>query len=107
MEAYTFFASLSETVPDIPPDSIVSRTLYTTEQVKVIVFGFAPGQELSEHTSSQAAALYFVRGEADLTLGEDKLDARPGTWAHMPPRLPHSIVAKTPVIMLLLLFQNS
>jgi quercetin dioxygenase-like cupin family protein len=106
METYTYFASLAETLPDIPPDSIISRTLYTTEQVKVIMFGFAPGQELSEHTSSQSAALYFVQGEADLTLGTDKMDAHPGTWAHMPPRMPHSVVARTPVIMLLLMFQK-
>jgi quercetin dioxygenase-like cupin family protein len=72
----------------------------------VILFGFAPGQELSEHTSSLSAALYFVQGEADITLGEDKKEARPGTWAHMPPHMPHSVVAKTPVIMLLLMFQK-
>jgi quercetin dioxygenase-like cupin family protein len=106
MDSYTYFPNLAQTLADIPPDTIISRTLYTTEQVKVIMFGFSPGQELSEHTSSQSAALYFVQGDADITLGGDKLDAHPGTWAHMPPRMPHSVLAKTPVIMLLLMFQQ-
>jgi len=46
-----------------------------------------------------------VRGEADLTLGGDAHAARAGTWAHMDANLPHSIKARTPVTMLLLLFK--
>jgi hypothetical protein len=47
---YSYIASLIEQVKDIPPDSIVSRTFYSDEQMKAILFGFAAGQELSEHT---------------------------------------------------------
>jgi hypothetical protein len=38
-----------------------------------------------------------------MTLGDDKLEAEPSTWVHMPKGLRHSIQAKTPVVMLLLL----
>lgn len=102
---YTFIPNLLEQVPEIPPDSIISRTVYSDNEVKSILFAFAAGQELSEHTSSQMAILYFVQGEADLTLGEDTMTAQTGTWVHMPPHLPHSILARTPVIMLLLMFK--
>ncbi|HEX3052531.1 MAG TPA: cupin domain-containing protein [Aggregatilineaceae bacterium] len=104
MPDYHFFDNLVAAIPDLQPDSIISRTLYTTDQLKVIMFGFAPGQELSEHTSVYSAALYFVQGDADITLGGDHLEAHAGTWAHMPPQMPHSVVARTPVIMLLLMF---
>jgi quercetin dioxygenase-like cupin family protein len=50
--------------------------------------------------------LYFVQGEAGLTLGDDSMAAQAGTWVHMPPQLPHSIVAKTPVVMFLLLLKT-
>ena len=103
---YAFIANLQEQTPPIPADSIVSRTLHSDDDVKVILFGFAAGQELSEHTAAMPAMLYFVQGEADLTLGEDSLAAQAGAWAHMPPHLPHSIVAKTPVVMLLLMFKS-
>lgn len=103
---YTYIANILEQTPDVPTDSIISRTVYRDEQIKVILFGFAAGQELSEHTASQAAQLYFVQGEADLTLGEDSLSAQAGTWVHMPPKLPHSITAKTPVFMLLTMFNT-
>jgi quercetin dioxygenase-like cupin family protein len=102
---YTYVPDISDLVTEVPDDSIVSRTFYTDDRVKAILFGFAAGQELSEHTASQPAVLHFLQGEADLTLGDDEMEAQPGTWVHMPPNLAHSVVAKTPVVMLLLLMQ--
>lgn len=106
-QTYSYISNLLEQIPDIPPDSIVSRTIYSDKEVKAILFAFAAGQELSEHTASQVASLYFAQGEADITLGDDRLTAQPGTWVHMPPHLPHSIEAKTPVLMLLTMFKPS
>jgi quercetin dioxygenase-like cupin family protein len=103
---YHYLADLASEIPAIPGDSIISRTFYTDEQIKAILFGFDTGQELSEHTASSPAILYFISGEADLTLGGDPQQAQPGTWVHMDAKLPHSIKAKTPVTMLLLLLQT-
>jgi quercetin dioxygenase-like cupin family protein len=103
---YTYIASLSMQLEDIPGDSIVSRNLYTDEQVKAILFGFAEGQELSEHTASQPAIIHILRGDARLTLGDDTVEAAAGAWVHMPARLRHSVYAKTPLIMLLLLLRK-
>lgn len=100
--AYTHIADLAkETEP--PADGILSRTLYNNDRVKAVVFGFGQGEELSEHTASMPAILHFVKGEATLSLGDDTVEARAGTWVHMPAELKHSIHAKTPVMMLLLL----
>lgn len=89
-------------LPDVPPpDSIVSRTFYSDDRLKAILFGFAAGQELSEHTAARPAILHFLQGEARLTLGDHATTAGPGTWVHMQPHLPHSIYAETEVVMLL------
>jgi quercetin dioxygenase-like cupin family protein len=101
---YTYIADLAKQV-DIPVDGILSRTLHEDEQVKVVLFGFGVGQELSEHTASMPAILHIVQGEALLTLGDDSLDAEAGAWVHMPPGLRHGVYAKTPVVMLLLLIK--
>ena len=105
--AYTFIADVIGQLPDLSPDTILSRTLYNDAQVKVVLFGFAAGQELSEHTASTPALLHILRGEATLTLGNDTLEAHEGTWAHMPAQLPHSVLARTPVVMLLLLLKDT
>jgi hypothetical protein len=39
-----------------------------------------------------------------VTLGDDTHELTAGSWMQMPPRLKHSILAKTPLIMLLLMF---
>jgi len=73
--------------------------------IKAVIFGFGQGQELSEHTAAKPAMLFFVKGEATVGLGDDVKDAQPGTWVHMPANLKHSIKAKTPVVMLLILLK--
>ena len=102
MSDYTVFLDLAkETQP--PDKGILSRTLYNDDRLKVVLFGFAQGEELSEHTASMPAVLHFLQGEAKLVLGDDTVEANPGTWVHMAKGLRHSIQAKTPVVMLLLL----
>jgi quercetin dioxygenase-like cupin family protein len=101
---YTHFSNLAkETQP--PEKGILSRTLFNDDRLKVVVFGFAQGEELSEHTASMPAVLHFLQGEARLTLGADAVEATAGTWVHMPKGLRHSIQAQTPVVMLLLLLK--
>jgi quercetin dioxygenase-like cupin family protein len=88
-----------------PADGILSRTVYQDDRLKAVAFGFGQGQELSEHTASKPAMLFFVKGEASVGLGDDLRDAQAGTWVHMPAGLKHSIKAKTPVVMLLVLLK--
>ncbi len=97
--------ALGEQFPDIPADSILSRTIYGDEQVKAVLFNFAAGQELSEHTAAMPAIIHILQGEARLTLGGEALEAGAGTWVHMAANLPHSLLAKTPVTMLLLMLK--
>jgi quercetin dioxygenase-like cupin family protein len=86
-----------------PADGILSRTAFQDDQIKAVVFGFGQGQELSEHTAAKPAMLFVVKGEATGGLGDDVQEAHVGTWVHMPANLKHSIKAKTPVVMLLVL----
>ncbi|NJL56923.1 MAG: cupin domain-containing protein [Blastochloris sp.] len=104
MTDYTMIPDLEGLIDAIQPESIVSRTFYKDNQMKAILFGFDTGQELSEHTSSQIAIIQIVKGEATVTLGDDTYQLVAGAWMHMPPRMKHSITAKTPLLMLLLMF---
>ena len=103
---YTYFADLAAEA-EVPENGILSRTLHNDDHVKVVLFGFAAGQELSAHTAAMSAMLYFVKGDAKVTLGEDVQDVGAGAFAYMPPQLPHAIVATTPVVMLLSMYKQS
>jgi quercetin dioxygenase-like cupin family protein len=102
--AYTHILDLAKEV-EPPKDGILSRTVFQDETIKAVAFGFAQGQELSEHTAAKPALLYFVKGDAKVGLGDDVKDALAGTWIHMPAGLKHSIKANSPTVMLLVLLK--
>jgi quercetin dioxygenase-like cupin family protein len=105
LDKFTYIADLKDKLEKIPDDSIVSRTLFSDDNLKGVLFGFAPGQELSEHTASAPAVIHILEGRGRLTLGDENLEAKPGTWVHMQPNTPHSLLAETPLVMLLLLIK--
>jgi len=104
MTPYTHFNDLA-TQAQPPEKGILNRTIHNDEKLKAVLFGFAKGEELSEHTASMPAVLHFLQGDARVTLDDDVIQATPNTWVHMPAGQRHSIQAKSPVVMLLLLIK--
>ncbi|MDZ7639123.1 MAG: cupin domain-containing protein [Bryobacterales bacterium] len=104
-EKYVLVEDLREHTT-VPERGILSTTLQTDDRSKIIQFVFAPGQELSAHTAPVPAILYFAKGEADLTLGDEQKQAAEGTLVHMAAQLPHGIKAKTEVVMLLIMLKG-
>lgn len=99
---YTLVNDLGTEI-SIPEKGILSHTIHNDDGVKVILFGFAPGQELTAHTAPMPATIQVLEGEATVTLGGDTVEVKAGTFIHMTPQLTHGIVAKTPLRMLLIL----
>ena len=98
---YSYHPNLISSLPKITEDSIISRSLFKNEKMDVTLFGFAAGQELTEHTSSHIAIIQVLEGELELTLGNDKMVAQAGAWVRMAPNLPHSLKAANRAVMLL------
>lgn len=103
---YQVIPNLADLLPEVTPDSITSRTVHKDNGLKTVLFSFAQGQSLSEHSAAQPAVIHILSGEATITLGTDIYEAQAGTWIYMTPRLAHSVVAKTPLTMLLLLLSK-
>ncbi|WP_435615753.1 cupin domain-containing protein [Streptomyces coelicoflavus] len=85
----------------VPEEGTLSRVLYRDDRLRVVGFAFDTGQELTEHTSALPVVIQVIQGRLDLTLGDEKTAAGPGSWIHLPARLPHSVHATEPSIMLL------
>ncbi|MGA7689357.1 MAG: cupin domain-containing protein [Jiangellales bacterium] len=106
MPAAAVVADLVAELP-VPDDGTLSKTLYQSDTLRLVGFAFAAGQELTEHSSALAVTVQVVSGRLALTLGEDEettLD--PSGWVHMPPRLPHSVRALEPTVMLLTMYRS-
>lgn len=85
------------------PNGIVSRTLLRTANCRVVLFGFAEGQELTEHTSTQHALVQMLSGECEFFLAGQPHPLKTGDLVYMPPNLPHAAKATTKFSMLLTL----
>ena len=85
------------------PNGIVSRTLLRTPNARVVLFGFAEGQELTEHTSTHHAVIQILSGECEFSLAGKPHALMAGDLLYMPPNLPHAAKATTKFSMLLTL----
>lgn len=85
------------------PNGIVSRTLLRTPNSRMVLFGFAEGQELTEHTSTQHATVQMLSGECEFSLAGKPHNLKAGDVVYMPPNLPHAVRATKQFSMLLTL----
>ena len=83
------------------PNGIVSRTILRTENSRLVLFGFAEGQELTEHTSTQHATIQILSGNCEFVLAGKPHALKAGDLLYMPPNLPHAVKATTQFSMLL------
>jgi quercetin dioxygenase-like cupin family protein len=97
---FAYFADVGDEVQP-PENGRVSRTIFDDDHVKVVLIGMAAGNAFSTHAAPMAASLYFLKGDAELMLDDRKCEARAGTYVQMAPKLPHAIIARTPVVMML------
>ena len=101
-EPVPFFADLAAEAPAVAR-GIHSQTLYDGPDLRLVLFAFAPGEELSEHTAARPAVVHVLEGEGDAVVGGVAHPLAPGTWFRMPARMTHAIRARTPLRMALYL----
>lgn len=86
---------------DIAPDSTVSRTVLKAEGVRLVLFSFDEGQELTEHTAAVPVVVQVLDGRLLVTAAGRQVELRPGGVIHFGTRLPHAVLALEPSRMLL------
>jgi quercetin dioxygenase-like cupin family protein len=103
---YAHFANLAVEAP-IPARGILSQTLSDSDGVELVLFAFAAGERLSEHTSARPAIIHVLTGEGDLTVADDSFPAAPGTWVRMEPDTKRALLARSPMVMALYLLPRA
>jgi quercetin dioxygenase-like cupin family protein len=101
-ETAVFIADVSAEAPPLAR-GIHSQTLYDGPDLRFVLFSFAPGEELSEHTAARPAVVHVLAGEGDAVVGGESHSLSPGSWFRMPARMAHSIRARTPLRLALYL----
>lgn len=106
-DRYIYLSNLSSSLPELPESTILSQTVLDSEDAKVVLFGFAPGQALSEHTASVPAIIHVLDGTGWIMLDGNQHALHPGAWIYIPPRLDHSLQADGELQILLILLQSA
>lgn len=86
---------------DINTESTVSRTVLRAEGVRIVLFSFDAGQELTEHTAAMPVLLHVLDGRLDVTAAGRTIELAPGGLVHLGTRCPHSVLAKEPTRLVL------
>ena len=97
--------NLNESV-EYADGSVVSKTLIKKDIGNITLFAFDSGQGLSEHTAPFDAVVYILDGEAEITLGGRPQNVVAGEMLIMPADVAHSLQAKTPFKMLLVMIRG-
>ena len=80
---------------------IVSQAVLTAPGLRLTLFHFAAGQELSEHTTPARALVQVLSGSCDFTVPGGVRRLLAGDLLHMPPGLPHAVRAVDDLSLLL------
>ncbi len=72
---------------------IVSRTVLQTPELRVVLFAFAEGQELTGHSSKRRAVVQILQGECEFQFNGQWQRLASGTILHLPPDHPHAVRA--------------
>ena len=104
--SYTFIGHLLDEV-EIPENGTLSRVIFSGDGLRVVLFAFDEGQELTDHTASVPAVIQVVKGRLGLTLGDDSVEIGVDSWVHLDAHLTHAVVALEPSVLILTLQRDS
>ncbi|HMM19774.1 MAG TPA: cupin domain-containing protein [Selenomonadales bacterium] len=91
---------------DYQPGRVVSLTFVQNDALSMTLFAFGQGEGVSTHSAPGDAMVYILDGEAEVTVGGEKLRAKAGQTVVMPADVPHGLDAVADFKMLLILVKQ-
>jgi quercetin dioxygenase-like cupin family protein len=85
---------------EFSPDRPVSKLLYDSGAMRVVVFGLLPGQEIPPHTAPSRVVLHMVQGKGAFITGSGEQPAHAGAFVITEPNEPHGLKANEKTVLL-------
>lgn len=87
------------------------QRLLSADRANLIVFTFAPGQELPDHKAAHPITVHCLRGRLLFSCGEEEVELVPGVVCHLPAYAVHRVDCpadgETAVLLLTMLTPDS
>jgi len=84
-------------------NGVVSRTLFATPNTRTVLFAFAEGQTLSEHSTPRDVLVQMLSGRCEFSVNGQPHVLVAGDLLHLPPGAAHAVNALEKFSMLLTL----
>lgn len=78
----------------------VSKLLYDSDAVRIVVFGLMAGQEIPPHTAPSRVVLHVVQGRGAFITGSGERVAQPNAFVVTEPDEPHGFKAAEKAVLL-------
>jgi len=85
---------------EFSPSRIVSKLLYDSDAMRIVVFGLLPGQEIPPHTAPSRVVLHMVQGKGAFLTGSGEQPAHTGAFVITEPNEPHGLKAVEKTVLL-------
>lgn len=95
-----FVDSLANEI-ELQPGSTVSKVIAKDGPVRLVLFAFDEGEELTEHTASLPVVIQVMEGAVTIKASGDRVQLSAGGWLFLEANEPHTVVADQPTKMLL------
>lgn len=108
----TLFDSSQNSVGDllsliaVEPDATVTKALFESPKVRLVLFAMDAGQKLTDHSASKPAFVQMLDGEIVFSLEGETHPLGPGGWVAMQPGAIHAVEATKPSRFLLTLVKE-
>ncbi len=91
MEKSTILNIQNDLLSGASESGIWSKTFEKTDRLNAVIMKLSAGEDLSEHTSGYEGIIQVIDGEGVIRVGDETVEAKEGTWIHMPAKTKHSI----------------
>ena len=79
---------------EYPKEGISSKELLKNNKIDLGLFCMAKGAEMSDHTSTRPAFVQVIEGKGIFTLGDEKIEMKPGVNIFMEADAVHGLKAE-------------
>lgn len=88
------------------PGQIDSLTLAQKKGASMTLLSFGAGEGVGPHAATGDALIYIHKGIAEVTIGDDTMEATEGQIVVMPAAIQHKVTAKKDMSMLLVVIKE-
>ena len=106
MEETTVVSDVLASLP-VTPSATTSRTLLDNEAVRVVVFTFDTGEQLTEHTAAPPVVVQLVQGRMRFQVAGQDHDLAAGDCVYLAPKEPHALEAIEPSVLSLIMLRTA